>query len=422
MSVFSKLFRNNQPEQVVKKRSATEPVIRVVGQGAVQTITEPNEAMKSSVVYRCMAILSDAVASCPIDIYRADKQGYWREDDRHPLHSLLTRRPNSRQNYYEFLENIVMHLIAFGNAYIYIKETAALEPVELILLAPKSTFYNQIDDNYVVNDVYNKINGTFNSRRIIHIKHKSLKAYLGQPVFDFSGRAIALAKAADVEALKTLGNGGKLRGIVASESSLTGFGSAIDDQVDTIRDNMVNQLNSGDDIITLQSGAKFTPISQTMADLQITDLKDVSLTDICRYFGVSPVKAGISQGATNYRASEADTQNFSDDTVQPILCKIEAAFNSKLLTLSQSKRYKIAFDRKQSQYFPHYLTRYGKLMDIGAVSVNDVRKILLLPPVAGGEAVLVSTNTQPLTNPTVDAVDTDPADEEINNDENNTQE
>lgn len=396
---FLDVFKRKNKVQKRETSSSSNVIIRTVGQRKYTAVTDPYEAMKCSIVYRGIAILSDAVAAIPLNIYHKNKEGYWEVDERNTLYSLLRTAPCKRQNIYEFLEGIVTHMVIYGNAYVYIKRDENYDVNDLILLYPHTVAYDELNDTYTVSDYYNKVSGTFKSDKIIHIRHKALGTYVGESVLNFAGRTIGLSNATDSEALGTLQTGGKLKGIISSESSLTGFGSAIDNQVDTIRDNMEAEINSGKDIITLQSGAEFKPISQTMRDLQLVDLHQVTLSDLARYFGVSLAKLGINLGG-NYMASLHDSLNFYMDTLNPLLKKIEAAFNAKLIQIP--KKYKIEFDRTTLTYFKEILTNYEKMMNLGLCTVNDIRRTLNMPSVEGGENVFITTNTQPLAAPKVD--------------------
>ena len=357
--------------------------------------------MKCSIVYRGITIVSDSVASIPIHIYHKNKQGYWEIDEKSTLNYLLTVAPSKRQNIYEFLEGIITHMIIYGNAYIYITRDSDYEVKELTLLYPHTCAYDELSDTYTVSDYYNKVSGTFKSDRIIHIRHKSLGTYVGESVLSFAGRTIGLSNATDAEALSTLQTGGKFKGIISSESSITGYGSAIDGQVDTIRDNMQAEIDSGKDIISLQSGVDFKPISQTMRDLQLVDLHQTTLSDLARYFGVSLAKLGINLGG-NYQASLQDSMNFFTDTLKPILKKLEAAFNCKLIPQSMSKKYKVELDITSLTYFKEILSNYEKMSQLGMLSVNDIRRTFNRNGVEGGDEVFVSTNTQLLSAPKVD--------------------
>lgn len=420
MAIFD--FLRRKPQVQNREASSSTVVIKTVGQKKYNAVTDPYEAMKSSIVYRGIAIVSDSVASIPIHIYHKNKNGFWEIDEKNTLNYLLSVAPSKRQNIYELLEGIITHMIIYGNAYIYIKRNKDYDPEELVLLYPRTVSYDELSDTYIVSDLYNKVSGNFKSDRIIHIRHKSLGTFVGESVFTFAGRTIGLSNATDAEALSTLQTGGKLKGIISSESSITGFGSAIDGQVDTIRDNMQAEIDSGKDIITLQSGAEFKPISQTMRDLQLVDLHQTTLSDLARYFGVSLAKLGINLGG-NYQASLQDSMNFFTDTLKPLLKKIEAAFNSKLIPQSMSKKYKIEFDITSLTYFKEILSNYEKMTQLGLLTVNDIRKTFNKAEADGGDNVFVTTNTQPLAAPKVDPL-LQPKEQEpeINTIENNNEE
>jgi HK97 family phage portal protein len=412
MGIFSNIFRSNK----VHKREATNKVdekvsVRVIGSKAFSAINSPAEAMKSSIVYRGISILSDAVASIPLSIYHKNKDGHFTEDLNHSLYRIFRISPSARQTSYEFLENIIVHMIVYGNAYILIKKDADYEVKELVLLYPNTVSYDELKNTYTVSDHYNNVLGEFKSDKIIHIRHKSLGTYVGQSVFTYAGRTIALANSTDKEALSTLEKGGKFKGIISSESSLVGFSAATDQQVDTVRDNLQAQIDSGNDILTLQSGTEWHPISQSMRDLQLVDLHNTTLSDLARYFGISPVKLGIATGG-NYQASLQDSLNFYVDTLNPLLVKIERAFNKALIPSTVALKYKVEFDRTSIPYFKEILTNYQKMFELGLYSVNDIRKKLNMPMTEGGDITFISTNIQPVSSPIVDAADMDLQEEE----------
>ena len=388
-----RLFGRRKEKQV-DQRSAVK--VKYAGEKPDEKVTTSDAAMANSVFYRGVSILSDAVASVPLDVYRRGRDGYWSADASNPLSPLFRFAPNARQTVYEFLEGIVVRLIADGNAYILIRRGGDSDVSSLVLLSRNSTMYDPAADIYTVTDVYNKINGVFRPDSIIHIRHKSLGGRTGDPVVRYAGTSLAVSKSSDTAALTTYGTGGKFKRILTSESSLTGFSAATDMQVDEIRDNLQAQVDSGRDIITMQSGATFTPMSQTLRDLSVSDIKSVTLSDIARYLGVSPQKLGILMGG-NYQASLQDSLNFYNDTLNPLLVKIEKAFTAKLIAPSLRNRYKIEFDRTSLTYFKEILANYEKESQLGLLTVNDIRKKFNMPKVDGGDSVLVTANVKPVT-------------------------
>lgn len=71
--IFSKLF--SKKENTINKRS-TEVNVNYISnrQNKYVSIKNPDLALTNSVVYRGISILTDSVASIPIDIYRKDKK------------------------------------------------------------------------------------------------------------------------------------------------------------------------------------------------------------------------------------------------------------------------------------------------------------------------------------------------------------
>lgn len=393
-------FLKRKPKTNKRDSSSSSPVIQYVGAKKYTTVTSSDKAMMNSIVYRSMSILSDSVASIPLDVYHKAKNDYWYIDSKNPLHRILTRKWNDRFNSYEALESLVIHAYLYGNAYVLIKRNADYEVSELVLLTPQSVYYNIQNNTYTINDSYNKVYGNFTPDKIIHIRNKSLQGFLGDSTVKFAAISLGIANAADNELLSILNTGGKLKGIVSSESSLTGFGSAVDDQVTTIRDNMQAELDSGKDIITLQSGSNFTPISQTVSDLKLIENKVQTASDVARFFGISMAKLNISTGG-NYVASEMENINFFLDTLQPLLCKIERAFNEKLIPDSVASKYKIEFNRQTLPYYSEILKNYKTMLELGIMSTNDVRKELNKESIEGGDLVYISTNLQSISNPKV---------------------
>lgn len=398
------LFKNKDKEN---KRTG-DVNIRYVGTktNKYTAVYDEEKALTNSVIYRGVSILTDSVASIPLNIYRKDKKGFWKIDEKNTLYNVLTRNANERQTIYELLEGIVFQMVMYGNSYILIKRNASSDVKELVLLYPHSVYHDVISNTYTITDTYNKVSGLFNSNQIIHLRHKSLENIVGKSVVDYCAKTLGLASACDSESLSTLSNGNRMKGIISSESSVIGFGDAQDSQLVDIQTNIQNEIDSGKDIMTLPSGVKFQTMSLSAKDSLLLDNKQYSLSDLARFMGVSLSKLGISLGS-NYQAAQQDQLNFYIDTLNPILKKIENAFNSKLIPDSVSSRYKIEFDRTSLAYFNDIMKNYKTQIEMGILSVNDVRKIFNQAEVDGGNEILVSTNLQSIQNykVTVDSID-----------------
>lgn len=389
---ISYLFGNNRTKPT--KRS-NDVVVKYTGAPSYGYVTKPYPALTNSVVYRGVSILSDSVASLPIDIYRRKTNGYWQVDEKNSIHTVLTRRANRRQTPYELLEGIVTQMLMYGNAYIYIKRNGKGDIAELVLISPDCCYYNVEQDEYTITDIYNGIRGTFTEDKIIHLRNKSLENIIGKPLTDYCARTLGIAGAVDKESLKSLSNGMRLKGFISNDSSVIGFSEDTDEQLVDIQGVMQDQLNSGQDIIAMPSGVKFQAVSQTNRDAMVLENKQYTLSDLARFIGVSPSKLYISTGG-NYIASEQEQVNFYNDTLDPLLHKIEEAFNEKLIPDSVGNKYKIEFNRLHLSYYDAVLDTMQKAVQLGIYSTNDVRRLYNQQPVESGDEVLLSANLKTL--------------------------
>ena len=74
----------------------------------------------------------------------------------------------------------------------------------------------------------------------------------------------------------------------------------------------------------------FQPITVNPADAQLLETRQFNVIDICRFFGVSPVKA-FDLSKSSYSTVEATQLAFLTDTLSPLLEKIELEFERKLV-------------------------------------------------------------------------------------------
>lgn len=113
------------------------------------------------------------------------------------------------------------------------------------------------------------------------------------------------------------------------------------------------------------------------ADSQLLETRQFNVIDICRVFGVSPVKA-FDLSKSSYSTVEATNLSFLTDTLSPLIEKIELEFERKLYKPSEKESIDVRFDtarllRADKQSLANY---YNTLFNIGVVSANDIRREL----------------------------------------------
>lgn len=140
------------------------------------------------------------------------------------------------------------------------------------------------------------------------------------------------------------------------------------------------------------------------------------MIDICRFFGVSPVKA-FDLSKSSYSTVEATELAFLTDTLAPLLEKIELEFERKLYKPSEKDNIDVRFDtatllRADKAALSSY---YQTLFNIGVISPNEIRKELDLPSVEYGDNTFVQVNIQTLDRAVNNPDNTDTIKEKTNN-------
>lgn len=307
-------------------------------------------------------------------------------------------------NSYDLICNAIIQMVNRGNSYIFIKRMFG-DTAELILCSNNSVTYDIYRDEYTICDVINRIYGTYPAESIIHLKNKSLDGgYTGVSTITYASTVLSVSASADNQSLRTFQNGSKIKGIISGvKGGGKGLSSVGDKQTSDVADRVEKDFNNGRDITSVSEDMTFTQLSITPADAQLLETKKFSVFDICRFYGVHPDKVFAGQ-STNYKASEMSQVAFLSDTLDPILCRIEAEFNAKLIPRTVSGIYKIEFDRK-ALYKTDIATQTAcmeKEIQYGVSTVNEWRVCREdKAPINGGDIAFMSCNVAPIDSPKI---------------------
>ena len=93
-------------------------------------------AMQMTAVYACVRILSEAIASLPLHVYRYNDTGGKEKALVHPLYTLLHDEPNPEMSAFSFRETLMTHLLLWGNGYAQVIRNGRGEVMALYPLMP----------------------------------------------------------------------------------------------------------------------------------------------------------------------------------------------------------------------------------------------------------------------------------------------
>src|ERR1041385_3347590 len=100
------------------------------GSSIAGPIVNEQNALKISVVYACVRIISQAIAMLPLHLYLKTDSGREKADT-HPLYFILHKRPNPYMTSFELRELLQSWLLLWGNAFCEIERNGGGQVVGL---------------------------------------------------------------------------------------------------------------------------------------------------------------------------------------------------------------------------------------------------------------------------------------------------
>ena len=92
-------------------------------------------AIQTSVVYACVRVIAETVASLPFAVYEQTPEGSHKAPE-HPLYPLIHDEPNTEMTSFIWRETMLTHLLLWGNSYSQIVRSGRAKIIGLYPLLP----------------------------------------------------------------------------------------------------------------------------------------------------------------------------------------------------------------------------------------------------------------------------------------------
>lgn len=370
---------------------------RVPVPDAGEIVTE-NSSLALSSVWACANLISGTISSLPFQVYRRRSDGHREVFAGHPLYRVLHESPNYDQTAVDFWDYTSLSVDLFGNAYADIirnrgGDVIALRPVKPDTVSVTRTESGPLryrwskDGRY-----YDKID-----RDVLHIRGPGGDPLGGMSVLTFGRQSFSSAIAADRAAAGMFRNGMRPSGIVRFAEWLSPENRKIAHEA--LSKEYQGAINAGRPFIA-EGGMDFSSISITPEDAQMLETRGFSVEEICRFFGVPPVMIGHTSKTTSWPTGvEQQVLMFQKFTLRRRLKRIEQAVSMQLLSAEdRAKGVTVEFNlegllRGDSAA---RATFYQTMTQIGGMTINEVRRLENLPPVAGGDEVRMQMQNVPI--------------------------
>lgn len=349
-------------------------------------------AMSLAAVYRCVNVISDSVAQLPLDVYMKDKEGYKKHYINHCAYTLLREFPSPDMTRFTFIKTLVNSVLLDGNGYAYIDRDNFGNALSLQFLPPS-----------LVNIVYISVEGISRLRYqvtgfqylvepsdMIHVLNFSYDGVKGISTLSHARQTLGISTASEDYARNFFAEGGSVRGIITTE------GRVNDDQRQDIKKSWADIVANGG-VGVMGGNMKYEPITIKPLDAQMIETRAFNVVDICRFFGVSPVKC-FDLSKSSYSTVEATQIGFLTDTLAPLLENMELEFKRKVFRPSERPYVEVQFDVSN-------LLRADKAaqsawmktqFDMGGLTPNEARRVNNLPKIENGDIPLIRGEMVPL--------------------------
>ena len=354
-------------------------------------VTE-DSAMQLSAVWACVRLLSETVASLPVNVYRKTPKGRELAPD-HWLSLLMARKPDRYQTKVEFFETLMLNLALHGNAYAKITKVGG-QIRSLLPLMASQIETKLLPDGSVVHLYHADGNvDVLSSDSVWHVKLYG-NGIVGKSPLAFGRNMFGIAQAAEQSVSKIYANGGKPSGVLSFDRLLTPAQRA------SVRENFATLTTGTDDrLLVIEQGMKFDAVSMSPQDIELLASRKHQIDEIARWFGVPSILINQNEGSTTLGSSTAEIiSGFYKLNLRPYLERIEASVKTWLFTPEEANQYEFEFDFEGllRSDLKSRLEGYRTAVAGTILTPNEVRRIEGWPRVEGGDVLLSQVNMTPI--------------------------
>ena len=403
MGILSSLFRSR--DKPTDRTAGSSYSFFLGGTASGKYVTE-RSAMQMTAVYCCVRILSEAVASLPLQFYRYTDDGGKEKAVDHPLYFLLHDEPNPEMTSFIFRETLMTHLLLWGNAYSQIIRNGKGEVVALYPLMPDRMKVDRDEHGrlYYEYTVYDsddvdgrkgtdKVGRTvrLQPHDVLHIPGLGFDGLVGYSPIAMAKNAIGLAIATEEYGSKFFANGAAPSGVLEHPGTIKDPSKVRESWQATF-----GGSGNANKIAVLEEGMKYTPISISPEQAQFLETRKFQIDEIARIFRVPPHMIGDLE-KSSFNNIEQQSLEFVKYTLDPWVSRWEQAMVRALLTPDEKKKYFFKFnvDGLLRGDYQSRMNGYATARQNGWMSANDIRELENLdriPAEQGGDLYLINGN------------------------------
>lgn len=358
-----------------------------------------DNARKCPEVDACVGLIEDTVATIPLDFFEkvSDSERVARADN--PLHTLLHDRPNGWQTSAEFRQMMEGWRETHGNSYARIvtglRGPTALEPGHPSEYRP---FKTPTGVAYRWSPPDGSSPRTLLQSEVLHLrggppKRGNIVEAIGK--VEQGREDIGLVMACSEYLSRFFSNN------AAPKAAITIPSGVSDEAAEKLRETWERRhrgLHNASRIAILDGGMDLKAIGLSNDDAQVVQAHAMGVNKIARRFGVPGFLIGETGDVSNFGTGiEQQSIGFITYYMRPKFVVWEQALNAALMSDAMRQRFYFEFniDGLLRGDFKTRMEGYALMIQWGLSTPNEIRKLMNLPPIAGGDERLVPLNMAP---------------------------
>ena len=380
----------------VVSTSDSAEIIKLLSGNNTDLVVSERTALTASAVYASVGLIGGAIASLPFHIYKRTADGRERYDT--PLWWLFNESPTKAWTSAAAWQYALQNILLKGDSIWTIDRVSRLSP-EIVGFTPYHRDHVQIrrlaDGSNVYDFTYSGSTFTRHQDDVLHFTGLGFNGIRSLTPIDYAlGHATGTSNAADKYAGQFFVGGARPDHAIEVPANVV----LSTEQKDLLKSSWSKQrdsYNASGTTPVLTGGMKVVPLTLNAQDAQLLETRQFGVEEIARIFGVPPHMIGKTDASTSWGSGiEQMSIGFVRYTLRRHLDAIQQEINRKLWPRSNMIFGEFNTDalmdgdsKAQAEYFGKALGGPGAQ---GWMTTNEVRKLKNLPPIDGGDKLVMA--------------------------------
>lgn len=293
------------------------------------------ELLANATVNACVNIIADAVASLSVSVYKRNGGKGREKDTSEPLSQLLKHCPNASDTHFTFFQQVMLHLLLKGNAFVYVERAGFSGQILSLFALDPDTVDIKRDESGSVYYVVSTDHGVFKYTKdnILHIPAIRYNRLRGLSPMEYSAHAARTGLELEEYTSDYFGKGIHSKLIVTVSSKALPGGELTKKQSKAISDNLLSawggRENANKPLVTTDNSPITKFDTSSNEESQLVENRAFTEKEIAKIYRVPLFMLGSEN--SKFTNMEQSNTYFLQHTLTPWLVRIQEALTTLLL-------------------------------------------------------------------------------------------